>query len=134
MPKRKKSTPVKLKNQNENWSLIPFHNDDSDLITEDSPSKLPKLYAFQGRCTVPRKNNKNKAFYFGKLLIGTTKNVFPEEWKKCQLDLTQSGMLKMNFDSENCAVVHLNHNNVIPGLYDLFMSKSKLLRFFFRNT
>lgn len=77
---RQKSVPTKKTKDAEIWNL--HGNDFIPVIKRRRTQRKPISKSIN--ILLPKENNKK--FHLGNILIGTTNNVFPEEYKKCKIN------------------------------------------------
>lgn len=123
MPKRKKA-PTRLLNHGENWSFVATNVDISENNgddTEERPNKILKTFHNKISKTIIRCNVKNEKYFLGQFFLGTTNNIFPQNWKKCKIQ-SLNDTLKLDFDKESHCIVKLTENvKVILGKLKLLL-------------
>lgn len=79
---RQKSVPTKKTKDAEFWNL--HSNSFIPVIKKRKTQRKPKSKSVN--ILLPKESNKK--FHLGNILIGTTNNVFPEEYKKCRISFS----------------------------------------------
>lgn len=112
---RTKSSPTKSKNSSENWDFsMPI--DYIPVKVRRSKRKTPSAPTYN----LGKPLEKDKVFFLGELLIGTTSNLLPNQWNECVASFlsktdTDEKSLLLQLDSTSVLVSLLLDSDVIKG-------------------
>ncbi|GLV41293.1 uncharacterized protein CBL_04817 [Carabus blaptoides fortunei] len=125
MPRKKRKVPARFSKCNENWTWSSGQNNSIEL-NDDSNSSNKKTKLDLKPIIISKCEEQNKTLFLGKMCIGHSNNIFPEEWKKCKL-FTAESSLNLKFDEDSSVVINLISDNSL--VTDIFSSKIFKFRF-----